>query len=69
MLHFDKNGHQIKEGMYLVSDYNEMKLRFIYYVDSENLASPYIYRQVENGPLEPVGRANKIDLDNLCIMK
>jgi len=64
----DKLGQEIHHGMYLASEYDEHRLRFVYHIDG-SWSKPYIYRQVDGGPLEVVGRANHIDLSKLQIIE
>ena len=57
----DKTGWTICNGDYLVGPYFEGDIRFVYKISKYegSMQKPYIYRQVGNGPLEVVGRANQ----------
>lgn len=60
----DCDGDEIHEGDFLASTRNAEGLRFVYEISCymNSFHKPYIYRQVDDGSLEVVGRANQ-DLD------
>lgn len=61
----DSNGVKLKIGDMIASERDKTGLRFVYLISryDNSLLKPYIFRQVNDGDLEVVGRANtELDL-------